>query len=93
MPILGANIWAKELSTSKVYSVVSDFLLQGTGYFRLNLPPGSYMISAESIDSQFYGGSRIWSWIRGSIAAAIGHAAISGALFAASIAYEAVAGR
>ena len=34
-PILGANIWARETSTGKVYSVVSDFLTQGNGYFRL----------------------------------------------------------
>src|SRR5262249_17650728 len=34
-PILGANIWAKEVSSGETYSVVSDFLMQGNGYFRL----------------------------------------------------------
>ena len=29
-PIRGANMWVKETATGKVYSVVSDFLTQGT---------------------------------------------------------------
>ena len=58
-PILGANIWAKETSTGKVYSVVSDFLTQGNGYFRLLLPAGSYTLRAESIDNGFTGGSGV----------------------------------
>ena len=58
-PILGANIWAKETSTGKVYSVVSDFLTQGNGYFRLLLPAGTYTLRAESIDSGFTGGSGV----------------------------------
>lgn len=58
-PILGANIWARETSTGKVYSVVSDFLTQGTGYFRLYLPAGTYTLNAESIASNFTGGSGV----------------------------------
>jgi uncharacterized repeat protein (TIGR01451 family) len=59
VPIRGANIWARENSTGKVYSVVSDFLMQGSGYFRLSLPPGTYTLRAESIRSDFYGGSGV----------------------------------
>ena len=58
-PILGANIWAKENTTGKVYSVVSDFLTQGNGYFRLYLPAGTYTLHAESIDPGFTGGSGV----------------------------------
>ena len=58
-PILGANIWARESSTGKVYSVVSDFLLQSSGYFDLYLPAGSYTLHAESIQSTFNGGSGV----------------------------------
>ena len=31
----------QEITTGKVYSVVSDFLMQGNGYFRLYLPAGT----------------------------------------------------
>jgi len=58
-PIRGANIWAKEIATGVVYSVVSDFLTQGTGYFRLYLPYGTYNLIAESIDPAFKGGSSV----------------------------------
>jgi hypothetical protein len=58
-PILGANIWAREISTGKVYSVVSDFLTQGTGYFRMYLPAGIYTLNAESIAPRFTGGSGV----------------------------------
>jgi|GEM_PF-1708712 len=57
--ILGANIWAKEITTGKVYSCVSDYLKQGTGYYRMLLPPGTYSLSAESIQSNFTGGSSV----------------------------------
>src|SRR5262249_36947612 len=58
-PILGANIWAKEISSGKAYSVVSDFLLQGNGFFTLWLPAGTYTLHAESIDASFTGGSAV----------------------------------
>ena len=58
-PIRGANIWAREISTGKVYSIVSDFLTQGNGYFRLYLPAGTYTLNAESIATNFTGGSSV----------------------------------
>ena len=58
-PIRGANIWAKEVSTNKVFSVVSDYLIQNTGYFKLLLPPGSYTLQAEVIQTDFTAGSSI----------------------------------
>ncbi len=59
MPVLGANVWARELTSGKVYSVVSDYLLQGSGHFRLLLPAGTYTLHAESIDAGFTGGSGV----------------------------------
>ena len=58
-PIRGANIWAKEVSTNKVFSFVSDYLIQNTGYFKLLLPPGSYTLHAEVIQTEFTAGSSI----------------------------------
>ena len=58
-PILGANIWAREVSTGDVFSVVSDYLTQGNGYFRLLLPAGTYTLNAESISTNYYGGSGV----------------------------------
>src|SRR5258705_730759 len=58
-PIRGANIWAKETSTGKVFSVVADLLTEGNGYFRLYLPAGTYTLRAESIDVGFTGGSSV----------------------------------
>lgn len=57
--ILGANIWVQETSTGKVYSCVSDYRKQGTGYYRMLLPPGTYRLNAESISSSFTGGSSV----------------------------------
>ena len=58
-PIRGANIWAMEVSTKKVFSVVSDYLIQNTGYFKLLLPPGSYTLHAEVIQTEFTASSSI----------------------------------
>ena len=58
-PVLGANLWATETTTGKVYSIVSDYRTQGTGYFKLLLPAGTYNIRAEAIESQFDGGSSV----------------------------------
>lgn len=63
-PIQGANIWAKENTTSKVYSVVSDYLMQGTGYFKLRLPAGTYTLHAEAIQTNFNGGSGVGPFSR-----------------------------
>jgi hypothetical protein len=57
--VLGANVWAKEDSTGKLYSVVSDYLGQGTGFFKLALPAGSYTLHASAIDGDFTGGSSV----------------------------------
>jgi hypothetical protein len=57
--ILGANIWAENITTGDVYSVVSDYLKQGTGFFKLLLPAGSYTLHANSINTGFSGGSGI----------------------------------
>ena len=58
-PVRGANIWVRENTTGKVYSNVSDYLGLNTGAFRMMLPPGTYTLRAEPIDSQFIGGSSV----------------------------------
>ncbi|WP_239187389.1 fibronectin type III domain-containing protein, partial [Candidatus Nitrotoga sp. HW29] len=58
-PVRGANIWAREVSTNKVFSFVSDYLSQNTGYFKLLLPPGSYTLHAEVIHTAFTAGSSV----------------------------------
>lgn len=58
-PVLGANVWARETTTGAVYSVVSDFLMQNTGYFRLSLPAGTYTLQAGAIHGSFTGGSSV----------------------------------
>lgn len=56
--ILGANIWALS-STNEVYSIVSDYLTGGTGFFSLYLPPDTYTLHANSIDMTFNGASGV----------------------------------
>jgi hypothetical protein len=58
-PILGANIWVKNTLTGDAYSVVSDYLLQNTGYFSIYLPPGDYTLHADAINPIFYGASSV----------------------------------
>lgn len=48
-PVPGANIWAKENTTGKVYSVVSDYLANGDGFFKMLLPPGTYTLHATAL--------------------------------------------
>ncbi len=57
--VLGANLWAREITTGAVYSIVSDYLTQGTGFFRLLLPTGTYTLHVESIEPGFTGGSSV----------------------------------
>ena len=57
--ILGANIWAENTTTGKVISIVSDYLKQGNGFYKLYLPPGNYTLHANSINTLFYGGSSV----------------------------------
>jgi hypothetical protein len=56
-PILGANIYAQ--GTGGVFSVVSDYLVQGTGFFKLLLRPGTYALRAEAISTDFTDGSGV----------------------------------
>ncbi len=58
-PVKGANLWASETTTHKVYSIVSDYLTQNTGFFSLLLPVGAYNIHAGTVLSTFVGGSRV----------------------------------
>ncbi|MGZ5065716.1 MAG: hypothetical protein ACXWG1_08995, partial [Usitatibacter sp.] len=55
--IRGANIWAQ--GGPGVFSVVSDYLQQSNGNFKLLVPPGTYTLSAEAISSAFTGGSSV----------------------------------
>ncbi len=58
-PVPGANIWLKNLATGTRYSIVSDYLLQNTGFFAVYLPPGDYSLHANSINPIFYGASSV----------------------------------
>jgi hypothetical protein len=57
--VRGANIWATETTTGRLYSVVSDYRTQGTGFFRMLVPPGQYRLRAEAVLSSFVGGSSV----------------------------------
>jgi len=57
--ILGANIWVENTINGDTVSITSDFLTQGTGFYQLYLPAGSYTLHANSINTQFNGGSGI----------------------------------
>ncbi|MDP2759323.1 MAG: BACON domain-containing carbohydrate-binding protein, partial [Sideroxyarcus sp.] len=58
-PIRGANLWVKETTNNKVFSVVSDYLEQNTGYFKLLLLPGTYTLHAEAVQADFTNGSSV----------------------------------
>ena len=58
-PVLGANIWAENVSTGTAISIVSDYLLQRNGFYRLYLPPGNYTLHANSINTLFTGASGV----------------------------------
>ncbi len=47
--VRGANLWATETTTGKVYSIVSDFRSQATGFFSLSLPAGLYELRAGTV--------------------------------------------
>ena len=57
--VLGANIWAENIATGEAVSIVSDYLKQGTGFYKLYLPAGNYTLHANSINQLFYEGSSI----------------------------------
>jgi len=56
---LGVNVWVQETNSGKVYSCVSDYLLNGDGAFSILVPPGTYTMHAEPIQSGFTGGSSV----------------------------------
>ena len=51
--ILGANIWVEDMTTGKTYSIISDYLTQDTGFYRLRLPAGNYTLHANSLNTEF----------------------------------------
>ncbi len=57
--LLGANIWVEDVSTGEAYSIVSDYLMQGTGFYKLYLPAGNYTLHANSINTEFVMGSGV----------------------------------
>ncbi|MBT8129789.1 MAG: hypothetical protein KJP10_07340, partial [Gammaproteobacteria bacterium] len=57
--IRGANLWVEDRLTGEVFSIVSDYLTQCTGFFALMLPPGEYILHANSVNREFYGGSSV----------------------------------
>ncbi len=58
-PVLGTNIWVQNTFSGENVSVVSDYLKQGTGFYKLFLPAGNYTLHANSINQQFNGASGI----------------------------------
>ena len=58
-PVRGANLWVENMQTGEVISIVSDYLQQCTGFFALMLPPGIYTLHANSINTEFTGGSSV----------------------------------
>lgn len=66
--IQGANIWAEDTITHSAYSVVSDYLQQGTGYFRLLLPAGTYTLRANPVNSLFAGASSVGPFTKTALA-------------------------
>ena len=57
--VLGANIWAENTVTGEAISIVSDYLKQGNGFYKMYLPPGNYTLHANSINELFNGGSSV----------------------------------
>jgi len=49
--VLGANVWVEPAVNDgeTIFSSVSDFLLEETGFFRMRVPYGTYRIGAEPI--------------------------------------------
>ncbi len=61
-PVLGANVIARNISdpTLEAVSCVSDFLIEGNGFYKLfTIPPGQYTIEIEPVDLSFTGGSGV----------------------------------
>ena len=58
-PVLGANIWAENVSTGVAISIISDYLVQNNGFYKLYLPAGNYTLHANSLNTSFVDASRI----------------------------------
>ncbi len=58
-PVLGANLYAVNTTTGEAISTVSDYTREGNGFYRVVVPPGSYTLHANSINSLFFEGSGI----------------------------------
>jgi hypothetical protein len=60
-PLQGANVVAINVTNGDRlrYSCVSDYLTEGTGAFKIPVPPGEYKIYVEPIRSAFTGGSSV----------------------------------
>lgn len=60
VPVKGANLWVENTQTpGEIYSIVSDYLMQCSGFFALMLPPGNYTLHANSVNREFYEGSSV----------------------------------
>ncbi len=57
--ILGANIWAENTTTGDAVSIISDYLTQDNGFYKLYIKPGNYTLHANSINRLFNDGSGI----------------------------------
>ena len=57
--ILGANVFAVNAINGDTVSIVSDYLLQRTGFYKLYLPPGTYTLHVNSVNTLFNGGSSV----------------------------------
>lgn len=57
--VKGANLWAKNTQSGEIFSIVSDYLKQCTGFFALMLPLGDYILHANSVNDEFLEGSSV----------------------------------
>lgn len=57
--VRGANLWVENTLSGEVFSIVSDYLMQCNGFFALMLPAGDYILHANSINREFFGGSSV----------------------------------
>jgi len=57
--ILGANIWVEDISSGDSYSIISDYLKQGTGFYKIYLPAGNYTLHVNSLNTEFAGVSNV----------------------------------
>ena len=58
-PVLGANIWAEETISGDKISIVSDYLMQSNGFFSMYVPPGTYHLRANAVNTEFTAASSV----------------------------------